>query len=208
MAAHHTLLAWTASLPRTLARLRQSLELCTTGLVQASATTAHNKQGRQHALRVQEALDGFLSSSSPPSVELLHDDVQPIRDEFFTDQGGNMVEGADYAYVQLAGPEGPLISNTVRFGLSYQGPGLSYLGHHHTAQELYVVMEGQSLWWTDSAPQWSEQTVSFHMTGENHAMRTQENSALFFWSWTGDLTMDVKLSANAVQDRLLSHPAR
>ena len=114
------------------------------------------------------------------------------------------MEAADYAYVQLAGPDGPLYSPTVRFGLSYQGPGLSYLGHHHLAQELYVVLEGQSQWWTDSTPTWVDQVVSFHAPSENHAMRTKDEPALYFWSWTGDLTMDVHLSTNEVQDKIVT----
>ena len=34
---------------------------------------------------------------------------------------------ADYGFIQLAGPDGPLFAEEVRFGLAYQGEQLHYL---------------------------------------------------------------------------------
>ena len=97
------------------------------------------------------------------------------------------------------------------FCLSYQGQNLTYLGHYHKAKELYIVLDNSTRtmkamsWWTDTYPKWTERNYSFHGENENHAMSTQNTNnsgTLFFWSWTGDLVLDVKHSSKDVQNHL------
>ena len=149
-----------------------------------------DEQLRHHALQVLQALESARPSDPPQFA------VRRIDDDFFTDLDGGPVSHADYAFVQMVGPEGPVHHDTVRLGLSCQGEGLSYLGHHHDAVELYFVLEGNSLWWTDSAPGWELRGRSFHRSGEHHAMKTPagQGGALYFWSWTGEIPLHIKHS--------------
>jgi hypothetical protein len=152
---------------------------------------------QDHAEQIMQAIEDISFDSS---IVL---EATFILDSFFTDSAGNDVNNADYAFVQLVGPDGPYFNNNVRFGISYQGAGLSYLGHHHVAQELYVVLGGSSLWWTDSQPSYASRNVSFHRSNEHHAMITPaDEPALFFWSWTGDLELDIKHSPEDIQAKL------
>lgn len=156
-------------------------------------------QLRQHAERVSQALMGQALTTTPlsnaPAVQ--------IDDAFFTDLAGQAVVDADYSYAQLLGPDGPHVHNSVRCGISYQGPSLLYKSHHHVAQELYFVLnsdkdEGTGAgvsWRTDRAPAWEERGMSWHLENEHHAMATSAHAgALFFWSWTGDIALHVKHS--------------
>ena len=153
--------------------------------------------------------------------------VTEIDPNFFVETSTPAAGVPDYAFLQIAGPpekEGKgtstppsfFSSSTTRFGVSMQGSDLSYHGHHHHAQELYVVLNGHGgvSWWTDSSPMWEYRDYSFHLSNENHAMSTvvpksssgctdaSSNGTLFFWSWTGDLTLDIKHSEEVVQVEL------
>lgn len=151
--------------------------------------------------------------------------VTEIDPNFFIETTKPSNEMPDYAFLQIAGPfpetsstghASFFPSSTTRFGVSMQGPNLSYHGHHHHAQELYIILNGNAKWWTDLLPFWEYRNYSFHLSNENHAMSTvvQKNSStgssgcidasssngtLFFWSWTGDLTLDIKHSKELVQ---------
>ena len=144
---------------------------------------------RAHTRQIRSALEAATARSD------VSFNINPIDDSFFSDLNGHPVRDADYAYCELLGPTGAYYDGGVRLGLSFQGPGLLYHGHHHIAQELYFVLRGASGWWTDTSPVWEERAHSWHLSNEQHAMKTGEEPTLYFWSWTGeDLVLDVKLS--------------
>lgn len=158
-------------------------------------------QLRLHA----ESVSLALAAATAPATPLNREPIVRIDDDFFTDLAGQVVTGADYSYTKLLGPDGPHFHDTVRCGISYQGPGLLYKGHRHVAQELYFVLEpdqgaiggkgggGGVLWLTGRTPAWEERNMSWHLTNEHHAMATSaESGALFFWSWTGEMTLDIR----------------
>jgi hypothetical protein len=174
MSACDTLMAFIAESPNVFAVLGAYLN---------SLPEDASPELREHAGKVLQAINAVKLD---PQTAF---EFNAIDDAFFEDT----VE-ADYGFVQLMGPNGPYRHDSVRCGLSFQAPGLSYKGHHHVAQELYFVLRGSSLWWTDSAPAWEERECSFHHPNEHHAMRTADAPALYFWSWTGDTTMEIKHS--------------
>eukprot|EP00927_Polykrikos_kofoidii_P009411 TRINITY_DN13928_c0_g1_i1.p1 TRINITY_DN13928_c0_g1~~TRINITY_DN13928_c0_g1_i1.p1 ORF type:complete len:226 (-),score=26.36 TRINITY_DN13928_c0_g1_i1:58-657(-) len=153
---------------------------------------------RQHIHTVAAALSSVTLRSGTAFT------VRRVDDEFFRDQKGNQVRDADYGFVELLGPDAPseCHHSKVRLGLSYQGPSLCYRGHHHEAQEFYVVLGGASLWWTGSVPQWEYRDLSWHGRNEQHAMNTTDRPAVYFWSWTGDTKLDVRHSLPKVQAKL------
>ena len=165
----------------------------------AACANCDSDKFHEHVTQIMRTLGNHAFD---PNIE---HQVTTILDTFFTDLTGSTVQGADYAFVQLVGPNGPYVNDQVRLGVSYQGPGLSYLGHHHVAQELYVVLGGSSLWWTDSEPQFVFRNVSFHASNAHHAMSTPASEpGLFFWSWTGDVELEIKHSPPDIQEQLVT----
>lgn len=174
-----------------VARLRACLEPLNL-LFPPSAEDNDDPGLRLHVQQLSCALSDAATSPITGSSSLT---VSQINDNFFEDLCGKSVEGADYAFAQLLGPEGPYFHAHVRAGISFQGAGLLYKCHHHEAQELYIVLDGSSGWWTDRTPEWEVRERSWHIKNEAHAMATTANKgALFFWSWTGNIALEVKHS--------------
>jgi len=157
---------------------------------------------KAHVEQVRTALRAASQSRVKEAANRHLNSVNRISDDFFRTLCGTKVQHADYGFVELLGPDGPHKHGSVRLGVSCQGPALLYQGHHHTAQELYIVLRGKSHWWTDSIPAWVERRVSFHASNEHHAMRTGEAPALYFWSWVGELALNVKHSSTEIQSKL------
>ena len=194
MASRKTLLAFLER-PDFFDVLRASLATPPRG----SAAREFDAQHTRHAATVRRALDE--AAARRPPVPVAEYAASPIDDAFFVDLEGKRVRDADYCFVQILGPEGPYFSNDVRVGVSFQGGALSYLGHHHEAQELYHVLSGPVEWRTGRCPVWERRDSSFHVSNEVHEMRTL-GDALFFWSWTAGgkagaetIELDVKHSS-------------
>jgi hypothetical protein len=167
--------------------------------------TNANGHLQDHVQQIRSALtDALANSTDSTDSQEVQFNVNNIDDSFFVSSvGGKKVTDANYAFVELLGPTGAYHDDNIRLGLSYQGPWLSYLGHHHLPRELYFVLEGSSDWWTDSVPKWVTRDMSWHLSHEHHAMKTNSSPALYFWSWTGeDLALDVKHSDAELQAKL------
>jgi hypothetical protein len=188
--AKHVILEFLEEVPDLFDNLRAALD---------SVPDDASSELQDHAKQTRSALATVYAENK------LAFEVSGIDDSFLTDLLGNVVHGAGtagYAFCEILGPDGAYYHESSRLGISYQAPGLAYRAHHHVAQELYFVLRGSSLWWTDSVPQWEERKCSFHRNSEHHAMRTEDEPALYFWSWTGDIGMDVKHSSADIQAKL------
>ena len=75
-----------------------------------------------HLERVGAAIDKHLADEAA-LLKAKFDAPTAISDEFFVDGRGNPVSNADYAFVKFGGPEGPLLCEDVRFGISFQVQG-------------------------------------------------------------------------------------
>eukprot|EP00927_Polykrikos_kofoidii_P009412 TRINITY_DN13928_c0_g2_i1.p1 TRINITY_DN13928_c0_g2~~TRINITY_DN13928_c0_g2_i1.p1 ORF type:complete len:208 (-),score=23.79 TRINITY_DN13928_c0_g2_i1:55-654(-) len=192
--AEATLQAFLAERPDIFGYLRDRLHSALTKLSK-SELSPHL---REHIHTVLAALSSVTIRSGTAF------EVRRVKDEFFRDKQGKQVRDVDYGYVELLGPDAPseCHHSKVRLGLSFQGPSLCYRGHYHEAQEFYVVLGGASLWWTGSVPQWEYRELSWHGCNEHHAMNTADRPAVYFWSWTGNITHDVNHSLPEVQAKL------
>lgn len=91
-------------------------------------------------------------------------------------------------WAELVGPEAPLRSGEVCFGLTLIGPGSYYPPHHHPAIELYCVLAGHAEWTAggQTATQCPGAYI-LHPANIVHAMRTSEEPLLAIYAWTGDV---------------------
>jgi hypothetical protein len=95
---------------------------------------------------------------------------------------------AAMGWAELIGPQAPIVSTKVCFGLTLIAPHSFYPPHRHPAVELYRIVVGDPLWTvaTTTSTQ-SPGALIFHDSNVVHAMRTGAEPLLAIYSWTGDL---------------------
>ena len=98
------------------------------------------------------------------------------------------------AYVQLIGPEGLMLSDTIRLGFLVMGGDVHYPWHSHEAAELYHTVSGTGEWGQGDGtfrPKAPGEAI-FHESFETHAMRTSE-PILAMWTWSGAIGLDFQV---------------
>jgi mannose-6-phosphate isomerase-like protein (cupin superfamily) len=91
----------------------------------------------------------------------------------------------------LLGPDAPIPSGTLLFGLFYQAPDAYYPLHAHTAAETYTLLAGTALW--QAGDRRFQATVAdpiHHPPNLPHAMRAGPDGFLAMWRWSGDIGFD------------------
>jgi len=94
-----------------------------------------------------------------------------------------------YAYVDIAGPDGFSVTETIGFGLYLQRRETVYPAHSHAAEELYLVLSGTAAWQFDDGAFTARAPGSLihHRPRQRHAMTTFGEPLITMWIWTGDL---------------------
>ena len=93
---------------------------------------------------------------------------------------------AAYAYAELVGPRGPIVTDRLSAFITIQGPGVLYPPHAHPAPEVYWVVAGTAQWrrghedWVTRPPG----SFIFHRSGLPHATRTENEPLLALAFWT------------------------
>jgi Dimethlysulfonioproprionate lyase len=114
------------------------------------------------------------------------------------DVGGAFLD--NYAWSEIFGGHGPLVSTRIACGFLILGPSTHYPRHRHEAEEMYLPLSGTAAWqqgdaaWRDRPPG----TLIHHASDEPHAMRTGGNPLLALYLWR---------SANLEQKALLDRVA-
>jgi mannose-6-phosphate isomerase-like protein (cupin superfamily) len=93
--------------------------------------------------------------------------------------------------VTLLGPDAPIYSDTLLFGLFYQEPGSYYPLHAHEAAETYTILAGSAFWQAgDRRLTLSAGEAIHHPPNLPHAMRASPEGFLAIWRWSGDIAFD------------------
>jgi dimethylpropiothetin dethiomethylase len=96
---------------------------------------------------------------------------------------------AGYAYAELAGPRGPVVTPDLAAFVTIQAPGVTYPAHAHRAFEVYYVVAGRAEW-RRGEEDWSLRepgTFVVHRSGQAHAMRTGAEPLLAAAVWLDHL---------------------
>lgn len=93
--------------------------------------------------------------------------------------------------VTLLGPDAPIPSDSLLFGLFYQGPDSYYPLHAHEAAETYTLLSGSVRWQAgDRRFLLSPGEAVHHPPNLPHAMRAGPDGFLAIWRWSGDISFD------------------
>jgi mannose-6-phosphate isomerase-like protein (cupin superfamily) len=96
-----------------------------------------------------------------------------------------------YGWTELIGFRGPIASKKLACGFLLLGPDVEYPSHHHTAEEVYIVLAGNAYWRCGQEP-WQKLppgSAVYHPSDMPHSMRTHDEPLLALYIWHGgDLT--------------------
>lgn len=93
--------------------------------------------------------------------------------------------------VTLLGPDAPILSDSLLFGLFYQAPGSYYPLHAHNAAETYTLLSGTADWQAgDRRLTLAAGQAIHHPPNLPHAMRAGRDGFLAMWRWSGDIGFD------------------
>jgi len=90
---------------------------------------------------------------------------------------------------ELIGPDGMLFHPTVRAGLFMQSAGVDYVTRRHIAEETFVVLGGEALWFVGDGPgQKARAGDVIHLPSDApHRSVTQDLPVIAAWRWTGGI---------------------
>jgi hypothetical protein len=97
--------------------------------------------------------------------------------------------GAIKSIATLLGPDAPIRSDSLLFGLFYQAPGSYYPLHAHNAAETYTILSGSARWQAgDRRLTLTPGGAIHHPPNLPHAMRAGPEGFLAMWRWSGDIS--------------------
>ncbi len=101
----------------------------------------------------------------------------------------------NFAYAEIVGPPGPVLSRDMRCGLILMAPHTLYPSHAHSAVELYLVLGGSAEWQRGAEP-WARRPPGAFILRPSrigHAMRTLDEPLLALFAWHGVLKSDLAM---------------
>ena len=138
---------------------------------------------------------GILHTARLPghsAARLIHDAHPwlPWTDSPIAAQQPNALR-AIKSVVTLLGPNAPIPSDSLLFGLFFQAPDSTYPLHAHNAAETYTLLAGTALW--QAGDRRFPTTVAdpiHHPPNLPHAMHAGPDGFLAMWRWSGDIGFD------------------
>ena len=95
-------------------------------------------------------------------------------------------------HIELLGPNGLIYSNKVRLGLYGMEPNSEYGLRTHPAEELYIMLAGESDWLLANKPYKTHHPGdhSYHPSMMPHASKTNDVAFFSVYAWHGDLSTE------------------
>ena len=137
-------------------------------------------------------LDGIDPPPDPKLMDLFQAISQTSTDLSWRRPGFGKIPDAianQMAVCEIIGPTGQIKHETVRAGLLFQAPNITYPSHSHAAEEIYFPLTGSVDWQTDNAIWCQHEAGTFihHLPFQPHAIRTGKIPLLTIWGWTRDI---------------------
>ncbi|MFL2738621.1 MAG: dimethylsulfonioproprionate lyase family protein [bacterium] len=93
-----------------------------------------------------------------------------------------------YAFAEIIGEQGLIVSENIRIGLFLQKPYVNYPFHAHEAEELYIILSGTASWKIDDKMfSVIPGSIIKHQSCQDHATFTEEETLFALWIWTGKI---------------------
>lgn len=168
-------------------------------LLDAASTAAFS--GKSSALR-QPFLEVMGHPSSHPVCKLIAEAALPWAPPQTSGNAQYVEDSLCKAHVEILGPGGLVLSDTVRIGLYGMMPNSAYGIRTHPAEETYVMLAGDAFWkrGEDEYAHSFTGERSYHPSMMEHATRTGEHAFMSIYAWGGDIsTENYVYSGNPIQ---------
>ncbi len=175
-------------------RLGQSdLPIC-----QLVAAALNQSVGQTHAKAAPQSkiiplkFDGINPPCGQAHMDLYQAILQTSTDLSWRRPGFGKIPDAiasHMAVCEIIGPTGQIKHETVRAGLLFQAPDITYPRHSHAAEEIYLSLSGPVEWQVDESD-WRHAFAgdfTHHLPHQPHAIRTGTIPLLAVWGWSGDI---------------------
>jgi len=175
-------------------RLGQSdLPIC-----QLVAAALNRSVGQTHAKAAPQSkiiplkFDGINPPCGQAHMDLYQAILQTSTDLSWRRPGFGKIPDAiasHMAVCEIIGPTGQINHETVRAGLLFQAPNITYPRHSHAAEEIYLSLSGPVEWQVDESD-WRHSCAgdfTHHLPQQPHAIRTSTTPLLAVWGWAGDI---------------------
>lgn len=174
--------------------LRQSnLPICqlVAAALDASVGQINTKTIKQSEIAPPK-IDSIDTPSEPRLMDLYKAISQSGADLVWRRPGFGKIPEAianQMAVCEIIGPTGQIKNQTVRAGLLFQAPNITYPRHSHAAEEIYFPLTGSVAWQVEDAIWCQYEAGSFihHLPYQPHAIRTSKTPLLTIWGWIGDI---------------------
>jgi len=129
------------------------------------------------------------SSRGSPETQELIDALYKVFDYLPWEYGYTAKKDLEHhiGWAELIGPKAPIISNKYGLGFFVIGPHTTYPSHYHPALETYLILSGTSYWTLDGKTTTRKPgDVLLHPSDHVHSVRTESETLLALYLWTGD----------------------
>ena len=111
-----------------------------------------------------------------------------------------------YAFAEIIGKRGLMVSNYIRLGLYIQKPEINYPLHAHDAEEYYLILSGNADWQIENKKfRIGPGCIVHHHSSEAHGTHTGEEPLLAVWMWTGQIHGRYWFSSHSEKDCQLDY---
>lgn len=138
---------------------------------------------------LKQALVAVLQESPLPVASHILSAL-PLLEWHYSSVGGRIRQDVSVGMmsIQLVGPEGPVVHETIKIGLFFQGANVNYTTRSHSAEETFIMLAGQGLWQSGDNPaqELGVGAVIHHPSYMPHASQTVDKSLVAAYRWSGD----------------------
>lgn len=169
---------------------QQPIEVSARAALLDAASTAEYS-GESNALR-QPFLEVMQYAGAHPVCKLIADAALPWAPPKTSGSPHYVKDSLCKSHVEILGPSGLVLSDTVRIGLYGMMPHSAYGVRTHPAEETYVMLAGEAYWKRGDNDYALSVTGerSYHPSMLEHATRTGEHAFMSIYAWVGDISTD------------------
>ncbi|MGV6811568.1 MAG: dimethylsulfonioproprionate lyase family protein [Brevirhabdus sp.] len=93
---------------------------------------------------------------------------------------------------ELIGPDGMVYHPSVRAGLFMQAAGIDYVTRRHMAEETFVMLGGEGVWFVGDGPGQLARAgdILHHPSDAPHRSVTEDMPLIAAWRWTGGIAYE------------------